>query len=84
MNVVLFLLGSVSMMLEVEIVPIILGSILGIIVAVVGQFIKGIVDYQQTDYLQFEDNEYYYYVKAIPKMSVAESNKNIKRINSKM
>lgn len=83
-NVVLFLFGSVMMLIEVEIPPILVGSVLGIVISIVLQFCKGIVDYQGTELLQFEDDEYYYYVKAIPKMSVAESNKNVKRINSKI
>ena len=83
LNVVLFLVGSVMLSIEVEIAPIFVGSIVGILIAVVCQFGKGIVDYQRTEILQFEDDEYYYYVKAIPKLSVAESNKNIKRINTK-
>jgi len=53
------------------------------LLAVVLQFCKGIVDYQRTELLQFEDDDYYYYVKAVPKLSVSESNKNIKHINSK-
>jgi hypothetical protein len=84
MSVVLFLLGSVMLSVDVEVVPVLLGSLLGILIAIVAQFIKGIVDYQKADHLQFEDDEYYYYVKAIPKLSVAESNKNVKHINSKM
>jgi hypothetical protein len=84
MNVVLFLLGSVMLSVDVEIVSVLLGSVLGILIAVVVQFIKGIVDYQKADHLQFEDDEYYYYVKAIPKLTIAESNKNVKHINSKM
>ena len=28
------------------------------------------VDYRKSEYLQFEDDGYYYYVKAIPKISV--------------
>lgn len=83
LNVVLFLVGSVILSIEVEIAPIFVGSIVGILIAVICQFGKGIVDYQRTEILQFEDDEYYYYVKAIPKLSVAESNKNIKRINTK-
>ncbi|MCM1497453.1 MAG: hypothetical protein NC124_03205 [Clostridium sp.] len=83
-NVVLFLFGSVILLIEVEIPPILVGSVLGIVISIVLQFCKGIVDYQGTELLQFEDDEYYYYVKAIPKMSVAESNKNVKRINSKI
>ncbi len=83
LNVVLFLFGSVTLAVPVEIVPILLGSLLGIVIAVIIQFIKGIVDYQKADLLQFEDDEYYYYVKAIPKLSISESNKNVKHINSK-
>lgn len=83
LNVVLFLVGSVTLLIEVEIAPMLLGSLAGILIAVLIQFGKGIVDYQRTELLQFEDDEYYYYVKAIPKLSVAESNKNVKHINSK-
>ncbi|MDE6433203.1 MAG: hypothetical protein K2L07_03100 [Lachnospiraceae bacterium] len=83
LNVVLFLFGSVTLAVTVEIAPILLGSVLGIVIAVIVQFIKGIVDYQKADHLQFEDDEYYYYVKAIPKLSISESNKNVKHINSK-
>ncbi|MDE5863648.1 MAG: hypothetical protein K2K56_01645 [Lachnospiraceae bacterium] len=83
-NVVLFLMGSVILLIEVEIPHILVGSVLGIVISIALQFCKGIVDYQGTELLQFEDDEYYYYVKAVPKLSVAESNKNVKRINSKI
>lgn len=83
LNVVLFLIGSVTLLIEVEIASILVGSVVGVLVAVILQFGKGIVDYQRTEVLQFEDDEYYYYVKAIPKLSVSESNKNVKHINSK-
>ena len=83
LNVVLYLFGSVTLAATVEIVPILLGSVAGIVIAVIVQFIKGIVDYQKADHLQFEDDEYYYYVKAIPKLSISESNKNVKHINSR-
>lgn len=83
LNVVLFLIGNVAWLVDVEIAPILTGSIVGILLAVLIQFWKGIVDYQRTEVLQFEDDEYYYYVKAIPKLSVSESNKHVKHINSK-
>ncbi len=83
LNIVLFLVGSVVLSIDVEIVPILIGSLVGILIAFIIQFGKGIVDYQKTELLQFEDDEYYYYVKAIPKLSISESNKNVKRINSK-
>lgn len=83
LNIVLFLVGSIFMVVEVDIVSILLGTFVGVLLAVILQFCKGIVDYQRTELLQFEDDDYYYYVKAIPKLSVSESNKNVKHINSK-
>lgn len=83
LNVVMFLVGSVTLAVEVELSSILLGSLVGILIAMVLQFCKGIVDYQRTEILQFEDDDYYYYVKAIPKLSVSETNKSVKHINSK-
>ncbi len=83
LNLVLFLVGSVTLSLDVKLSSVLIGSFVGVLMAFVIQFCKGMVDYQQTEILQFEDDDYYYYVKAIPKLSVAESNKNVKHINSK-
>ena len=83
MNIVLFLIGSVTLSIEVSIGSILIESVVGVLIAALLQFWKGIVDYQRTEILQFEDDDYYYYVKAVPKLSVAESNKNVKHINSK-
>ena len=41
------------------------------------------VDYAKSENLQFEDDEYYYYVKAIPKLSVASPEKTVKKINER-
>ena len=38
--------------------------------------------YTKKEYLQFEDDEYYYYVKAVPKMSIAIPEKKVKKISS--
>lgn len=38
-------------------------------------------DYTRTERLEYEDDEYYYYVKAVPKASVATSERSIKKIN---
>ncbi|MBQ4058485.1 MAG: hypothetical protein IJD40_06095 [Lachnospiraceae bacterium] len=83
LNVVMFLAGSVTLAVKVELSSILLGSLVGILIAVVLQFCKGIVDYQRTEILQFEDDDYYYYVKAVPKLSVSGMNKSVKHINSK-
>lgn len=39
------------------------------------------VDYSRTEYAQFEDDEYYYYVKAVPKIKVTASEVKVKHIN---
>lgn len=82
-NVALFLAGNVLLMVDVDIVSVIIGSVIGIICALLIQFFKGIVDYQRTEILQFEDDDYYYYVKAVPKLSISGANKNVKHINEK-
>lgn len=46
----------------------ILGSILGMLIALVVKFFIFTVDYEKTERVQFEDDEYYYYVKAVPKI----------------
>lgn len=41
------------------------------------------LDYSRTEYVQFEDDEYYYYVKAVPKMNVSATEKKVKNITSR-
>ncbi len=38
-------------------------------------------DYSRTESLEYEDDEYFYYVKAVPKASVSTSERSIKKIN---
>lgn len=83
MNVVLFLVGRVKLSVEIDAASVLVGSIVGVLLAVVLRFVKDILDYQKTELMQFEDDDYFYYVKAIPKLSVAAANKNVKHINSK-
>lgn len=40
------------------------------------------LDYSRTEKVQFEDDEYYYYVKAVPKMTVATPEKKVKKITT--
>jgi len=60
----------------------ILGSLVALIVGAVLQFLFFHVDYSRTEKLQFEDDEYYYYVKAVPKVTVSNTQKRVKKINS--
>lgn len=60
-----------------------LGSVLSGMIAIVVQFFKGVVDYSRIEIVQFEDDDYYYYVKAIPKINVAKKDINVKKINAR-
>lgn len=59
-----------------------LGTLLAVAVALVVQFLRFCVDYSRTEKVQFEDDEYYYYVKAVPKMTMSVSTRTVKKINS--
>lgn len=83
LNVVLYLIGGLVMGVSVSIGSVVLGTMGGVLVALVVEFFVLSVDYSRTEYTQFEDDEYYYYVKAVPKMSVAVSEKKVKKINSR-
>ena len=61
---------------------VILGSLAAIAMAMVVQFFKFNLDYSRTEKVQFEDDEYYYYVKAVPKMTVATPEKKVKKITT--
>lgn len=47
----------------------VVGFIVSIVIAAVYIFFVFSVDYKKTERIQFEDDEYYYYVKAIPKIT---------------
>ncbi|MDE5892093.1 MAG: hypothetical protein K2H45_04110, partial [Acetatifactor sp.] len=60
----------------------VLGSIVALVIAKILEFFRFCVDYSRTEKVQYEDDEYYYYVKAVPKMSVPAASKTVKRINT--
>ena len=61
---------------------IIIGNLVSAAIAVILEFFVFSVDYTRTEYVQFEDDEYYYYVKAVPKVMVNIPSKKIKKISS--
>ena len=59
------------------------GNVISLLIAFVIQFLFFNLDYSRTERLQFEDDEYYYYVKAVPKAVVSGTNKQVKRFSGK-
>ena len=81
-NVAILLTGDLIYDVNLSAGNVLLGSLLALVAAKVIEFFRFCVDYGRTERVQFEDDEYYYYVKAVPKMAVAMSTKTVKRINS--
>ena len=72
--------GSIALKLDISFAVILISAVLGIAAGLVLEFFFFSVDYSRTENIQFEDDEYYYYVKAVPKVGVAVPEKEIKRI----
>jgi len=70
--IVLSWMGSVTLEVPISYNTMIVNGVIAIILGLLLEFIFFSVDYTKTEHLQFEDSEYYYYVKAIPKLSAAE------------
>ena len=81
-NVVVLLIGDLLYDINISVGGALLGSLLAIVVAKIVEFFRFCVDYSRVEKVQFEDDEYYYYVKAVPKMAVSMSTKTVKKINT--
>lgn len=81
LDFVIVLIASLILNTEYSILGVIVGNVVSILLAMVIQFFVFSVDYSRTEHTQFEDDEYYYYVKAVPKINVVAPEMNVKRIN---
>ncbi len=72
--------GNVVLEGQISYVSIAASAALGIALGFVLEFLFFSVDYSRTENIQFEDDEYYYYVKAVPKVGVAAPEKQVKHI----
>lgn len=82
-NIIIMALANVMIDIPVSYGELIMGSVIAVFIALVIEFFMFAVNYARTEYLQFEDDEYCYYVKAVPKMKVAIPEKTVKRINER-
>ena len=82
-NIVVVAIGDVAMGVHASYGSLIFGSIGAAIVGLVLELFFFSVDYSRSENLQYEDDEYYYYVKAVPKIIVSTPEKTVKRINER-
>lgn len=80
-QIVMFIVGNIilDMSLFCGILSAILGGLISLGIAWFLQFFLHSVDYTKAEKVQFEDDDYYYYVKAVPKIKVNMPKKNVKR-----
>ena len=81
-DVMILLVGDLIFDTNVSILGLIIGTIVSGLLAKVIEFFAFHVDYSRTEKVQFEDDEYYYYVKAIPKITVSAPSRTVKKINT--
>jgi hypothetical protein len=75
-----FSIGGMYLNLDLTIGKNIISTLIAIVLALIVEIFVLNVDYSRTERMEFEDDEYYYYVKAVPKMSISEANREIKKI----
>lgn len=75
------LIGDIMSDTQISIAGVILGTIISALLMLVVEFFAFNMDYSRTEKVQFEDDEYYYYVKAVPKVTVATPERKVKKIN---
>lgn len=79
---VMLLVGNVIFSTHISFFGILMGLILSVIVGYILNIIFFGVDYSRTERVQYEDEHYYYYVKAVPKYSVSAADVKVKKINT--
>ena len=81
-EVLILLVGDLMYDTNLSILSVLLGAVVTVIVCKIIEFFRFCLDYSRAEKVQFEDDEYYYYVKAVPKMTVAAPTNTVKKINT--
>ncbi len=77
---IILLVGYVLLGMPEKIVWVVLGTLVSVVISLILEFFFYNLDYSRVERVQFEDDEYYYFVKAVPKVYVARKDKRVKRI----
>lgn len=80
--ILIMILGGMFLNININIGSVIIAGVLAAVIGLVIEFAALGVDYSRSETTQFEDDEYVYYVKAVPKSFVAQAEKSIKTISS--
>ena len=75
------LIGDLQFKLPADMLHVFLALLASAVVGLTLQFFFFNLDYTRTERVQFEDDEYYYYVKAVPKIYVANAEKKVQKFS---
>lgn len=78
-----FLVADMVAGTKMNITSMVFGTVGSMLIALVFQFFRLALDYTAVERVQFEDDDYYYYVKAVPKINLAVPERSVKRISAK-
>ena len=67
---------------NIDLTKVFTGVFLSILVELLVEFFCFMVDYTRVESVQFEDDDYYYYVKAVPKVTVSDSLRTVKTFST--
>lgn len=81
--VLMIIAGGFYFRLDIDVVTLIIYTVISVVIGLLLEFFVFGGDYTRTERLEYEDDEYYYYVKAIPKISVTAPEKTVKHINER-
>lgn len=79
--IVCILIGDLVCETNISFFGVIVGTIVSAALMLIVEFFAFNVDYSRTEKVQFEDDDYYYYVKAVPKVTLSAPERRVKRIN---
>ena len=80
--VLVLFIGGFYLGVSVNVVSTALFAVIAVLIGMLLELFVFGGDYTRAERLEYEDDEYYYYVKAVPKASVATSERSIKKINA--
>ena len=80
-NILGFLVLDLHFNVPVNAGKLILFSLVAGVVAIVLEYFKRVLDYTAIERVQFEDDDYYYYVKAVPKVNVSVARHSVKHMS---
>lgn len=76
-------IGDFKFDIAISVPELVIGVAVSAAIAVIYHFFVFAVDYTRTEYVQFEDDDYYYYVKAVPKIAVTKPDIKVQKINTR-